>query len=136
MISFKPTFNASRYDARYGGKKIIISHNLREFCGKLPSSCSPAWGTMGPFCWDLLRFRWLRWIRWKVVDPLENSQRAPMIVKTQYTGPFFPENGHGNLCLTMDILRNPKNPRKPKNPRNPRNPRIPRIPWLTMDIHG
>ena len=26
------------------------------------------------------------------VDPLENSERAPMTVKTQYTGPFFPEN--------------------------------------------
>ena len=77
------------------------------------------------------------------LDPAESSERAPMIVKTQYTGPFFPENGHGNLCLTMDILRNPKNPRNPGNPRNPRNPRIPWIsmvnhgyPWLTMVIHG
>ena len=72
------------------------------------------------------------------VDPLENSQRAPMIVKTQYTGPFFPENGHGNLCLTMDILRNPKNPRNPRNPRNPKNPlnpRNPRIPWISMVKH-
>ena len=56
------------------------------------------------------------------LDPLENSQRAPMIVKTQYTGPFFPENGHGNLCLTMDILSNPRNPRNPLNPRNNLNP--------------
>ena len=81
------------------------------------------------------------------MDPVENSQRAPMTMKTQYTGPFFPEDGYGNMCLTMDILRNPK------NPRNPRNPRIPWIslvnhgyacltmdhhgyPWLTVDIHG
>ena len=68
---------------------------------------------------------------------------APMIVKTQYTGPFFPENGHGNLCLTMDILRNPNNPRNQRNPLNLRNPRIPWIcmvnheyPWSTMDFHG
>ena len=62
--------------------------------------------------------------------PVLSSGGAPMTVKTQYTGPFFPENGHGNLCLTMDILRNPK---KLRNPRNPRNPKIP---WLTMGIHG
>ena len=42
---------------------------LREFCGKLPSSCSPAWGIMGPFRWDLPRFRffrWIGWIRWRI----------------------------------------------------------------------
>ena len=70
------------------------------------------------------------------VDPRGTSQRAPMIVKTQYTGPFFPENGYGNLCLTMDILRNPKNPRNPRNPRNPLNPRNPRIPWISIVNHG
>ena len=30
-------------------------------------------------------------------DPLENSQRAPMTVKTQCTGPFFLEN-EARIC--------------------------------------
>ena len=61
--------------------------NLREFCRKLPSSCSPVWGTMGPFCWDLLRFRWIEWIRWRV-------PKGHRWLKTKYTGPCVPENGH------------------------------------------
>ena len=63
------------------------------------------------------------------LDPLENSQRAPMIVKTQYTGPFFPENGHGNLWLTMDILRNPKNPKNEESSDSEESSD-------TIDIHG
>ena len=40
------------------------------------------------------------------VDPLENSQRAPMTLKTQYTGPFSRKmamDSHGNPWSTMEI---------------------------------
>ena len=59
-------------------------------------------------------------------DPGMSSGRAPMIVKTQYTGPFFPENE----SIYPWNLRNPRNLRNPWNPRNPRIPRIPRFPRI------
>ena len=55
------------------------------------------------------------------VDLLGNSQRTPMTMKIQYTGPFFPEN-ESIYPWNRRNLRNPRNPRNPKNLRNPRNP--------------
>ena len=52
-------------------------------------------------------------------DPRMSSGRAPMTVKTQYTGPFFPENE----SIYPWNLRNPRNLGNPRNPRNPGNPR-------------
>ena len=65
---------------------VLFSSHLREFCRKLPL---PGMGNHGSI---LLGFTSIPVDRLDPLDPLENSQRAPMIVKTQYTGPFFPEN--------------------------------------------
>ena len=50
-------------------------------------------------------------------DPVQNSQRAPMTVKKQYTGTFFREN-EAHIAL-----KGPAAPRRPKNPQDgPRSP--------------
>ena len=60
-----------------------------------------------------------------------------IIVKTQYTGPFFPENGHGYPWLSMDI-HNHGYPSVTMDIHG--QPWISRVnhgyPWLTMDIHA
>ena len=86
---------------------VISSEGL---CGKLPSSCSPAWGNLGRFWMVVHRFRWIRWIRWRI----PRGHRC--IVKKQCSGRFFPENDGQNGPW---IPRTPKIPRNPKHPRNP-----------------
>ena len=73
---------------------------------------APGVGNPGSVPHRMLRFRCDPRDPVDPLDPLQNSPWAPMTVKKQYTGTFFPEN-EAHIAL-----KGPAAPRRPKNPQD------------------